>query len=100
MGRSAASANPEAEGEGSTELNPRGITGTITMKMMSMTSRTSISGVTLISEERLAPPEFPVVENAIALVSHAELGVRALHRYRHQETTKSSGRLANRPHRP
>jgi hypothetical protein len=34
--------------EGSVELKPRGITGTITMKMMSMTSKASISGVTLI----------------------------------------------------
>src|SRR5882757_3685094 len=31
---------------------------------------------------------------------NAELGVRALHPYRHHQATKSSGRLANRPHRP
>jgi hypothetical protein len=42
--------------------------------MMSMTSKTSIRGVTLISEERLAPPEVPVVENAIAVVSQCRIG--------------------------
>jgi hypothetical protein len=56
-------------GEGSAEFKPRGMTGTITMKIMSMTSRTSINGVTLISEERPSPLQVPVVENAIAVVS-------------------------------
>jgi hypothetical protein len=56
------------------EFNPRGITGTITIKIMSMTNRTSISGVTLISEERPAPREVPFVENAIALVSQCRIG--------------------------
>ncbi len=45
------------------------MTGTITIKMMSITSSTSISGVTLISEDRPSPPEGRIVENAIAIVS-------------------------------
>jgi hypothetical protein len=52
------------------------MTGTITIKMMSITSSTSISGVTLISEER---PEVGVVENAIAVAPKVELGGRALY---------------------
>jgi len=62
IGRSAVSATPGRAGEGSAEFKPRGMTGTITMKTMSMTSKTSISGVTLISEERPSPLEVPVVE--------------------------------------
>jgi hypothetical protein len=49
------------------------------MKMMSMTSKTSISGVTLISEERPWPPEVPFpaglfIENAIAGISQCRIG--------------------------
>jgi hypothetical protein len=58
--------------EGSAEFKPQGITGPITIKMMSITSKTSISGVTLISEERPAPPEVPFVENAIAVFSQCK----------------------------
>jgi hypothetical protein len=44
--RSAVDANlsSPAAADGSAEFKPRGRTGTITMKMMSTTSRTSISG--------------------------------------------------------
>jgi hypothetical protein len=60
------------------------MTGTITIKIMSMTSKTSISGVTLISEERPLPPEVPFVENAIAVVSQCRIGCASIHPYRHQ----------------
>jgi hypothetical protein len=69
MGRSVPSAVTDAAGEGSADCKPRGVTGTITIKMMSMTNSTSISGVTLISEERPSPLEVPIVENAIAIIS-------------------------------
>jgi hypothetical protein len=71
------------------------MTGTITIKMMSMTSNTSISGVTLISEEGPSPLEVPVVENAIAVVSQCRIGWASIHPYRHHPATKSYGRLAN-----
>src|SRR6185312_7939853 len=40
----------DLESRGTLLSNPRGITGKMTMKIMSSTSRTSISGVTLISD--------------------------------------------------
>src|SRR5882724_10751482 len=44
-------------GCGTSASNPLGVSGVITMKMMSSTSSTSTSGVTLISDR--APPEAP-----------------------------------------
>ena len=70
----ASSVAPAGAAEGSAEFKPRGITGTFTIKMMSKTSKTSISGVTLTSEERPSPPEAPVVENAIAVVPQCRIG--------------------------
>src|SRR5580698_9841688 len=51
-------------GCGTSASSPLGVTGTITMKMISSTSSTSISGVTLMSEESPpGPPELiPIVQ--------------------------------------
>jgi hypothetical protein len=46
-------------GCGTSASRPRGVVGTITMKMMSNTSNTSINGVTLMSDA--TPPEDPAV---------------------------------------
>src|SRR5271168_1787469 len=83
--------------EGSEAANPCGTTGTITMKMMSITSKTSINGVTLISDEKPLPPELPVVENAMNLTPQFVLGERALDQLLSLDLHKASGGWSLRP---
>src|SRR5512146_2916341 len=54
-------------GWGTSAFRPFGVSGVMTMKMISSTSRTSISGVTLISAEGppFPPPTFILIEASL-----------------------------------
>src|ERR1035438_3299258 len=65
-------------GSGARAFSPFGVTGTVTIKMISNTRRTSISGVTLIPETALpVPTPLPMpINNLQATAARCESGSR------------------------